>query len=107
MYNIKDYLIITLQRFDAEASQINNSVIIFESSLNLKNYLDFELFNGESYFFLKGTRNHIGNFNSGHYYCFIKIESDWYQFNDCNVEKVLKMEFSSDSAYVLIYQKEY
>jgi len=51
LYNIKDYLIITLQRFDAEASQINNSVVTFESSLNLKNYLDFELFNGESYFF--------------------------------------------------------
>ena len=33
LYNIKDYLIITLQRFNAEASQINNSVITFESIL--------------------------------------------------------------------------
>ena len=45
----------------------------------------------------------MGNLNSGHYYCFIKIESDLAQFIDCNVKKVSKMEFSTDSAYVLIY----
>ena len=50
--------------------------------MNLNNYLDFQLFNWESCFFLMGTINHIGNLNSGHYYCFIKIEGEWYKFDD-------------------------
>ena len=51
LYNVNDYLIITLQRFDADTSKINNSLVTFESSLNLNNYLDLELYNGESCFF--------------------------------------------------------
>ena len=54
---------------------------------------------------MKGTINHIGNLNSGHYYYFINFENELYKFNDCNVEKISKMKYSNDSAYVLIYQK--
>ena len=100
LYNVNEYLIITLQRFDAETSKINNCLVTFESSLNLKNYLDLELYKGESCFVFKGAINHIG-----HYYCFIKIENEWYKFNDCNVEKISELEYRNDSAYVLIYQK--
>ena len=63
LYNVNEYLIITLQRFDAETSKINNCLVTFESSLNLKNYLDLELYKGESCFVLKGTINHVGNLN--------------------------------------------
>ena len=76
LYNVNEYLIITLQRFDAETSKINNCLVTFESSLNLKNYLDLELYKGESCFVLKRTINHVGNLNFGHYYCFIKIENE-------------------------------
>ena len=105
LYNINDYLTITLQRFYTETSKINNSLITFESRLNLKNYLYFDLFKGKGNFFLKGTINNIGNLYYGHYYCFIKIQSEWFKFNDCNVEKISKMEFSSNSAYVLFIKK--
>ena len=105
LYNVNDYLIITLQRFDTKKCKINTCLISFESDLNIKNYLDYDLFEGNSKFLLKGTINHIGNINSGHYYCFIKISGAWFKFNDCNVEKISNMEFSSDSAYVLIYEK--
>ena len=74
--------------------------------MNLKDYFDEQLFKGKSNFILKGTINHFGKLNSGHYFCFIKIENEWFKFNDCNVEKISQMDFSSDSAYVLIYEKE-
>ena len=106
LYNVNDYLIITLQRYDIETSKINNSLITFESILTLKDYFDGGLFEEKSDFILKTTINHIGKLNSGHYFCFIKIESDWFKFNDCNVEKISEMDFSIDSAYVLIYEKE-
>ena len=64
------------------------------------------LFEEKSNFILKGTINHIGKLNSGHYFCFIKIENEWFKFIDCNVEKISEMDFSSDSAYVLTYEKE-
>lgn len=106
LYNVNDYFIITLQRYDSETSKINNSLITFEPILNLKDYFDEQLFKGKSNFILKGTINHFGKLNSGHYFCFIKIENEWFKFNDCNVEKISQMDFSSDSAYVLIYEKE-
>ena len=106
LYNVNDYLIITLQRYDSGTAKINNSFITFDSILCINDYLDTDLFKGKSNFILKGTINHIGNVNSGHYFCFIKIGRDWLKFNDCNVEKISEMNFTSDSAYVLIYEKE-
>ena len=55
LYNVNEYLIITLQRFDAETSKINNCLVTFESSLNLKNYLDLELYRRKLFLF---ERNH-------------------------------------------------
>ena len=74
--------------------------------MNLNDYLENDLFKEKHNYLLKGTINHIGNLNSGHYFCFIKIENEWFKFNDCNVEKISEMDFNSDSAYVLIYEKE-
>ena len=54
---------------------------------------------------MKGDIDLIRNLNSGHYYYFMKIGNKWHKFNDCNIEIIPKMEFSNDSAYVLIYQK--
>ena len=74
--------------------------------MNLKDYFDEQLFNGKNNFILKGTINHFGMLNSGHYFCFSKIENERFKFNDCNVEKISQMEYNSDSAYFLIYKKE-
>ena len=106
LYNVNDYLIITLQRNDIETSKINNSLITFDTILNINDYFDTDLFEGKSNFILKGTINHIGKLTFRHYFCFIIIEGGWFKFNDSNVEKISEMDFSSDSAYVLIYEKE-
>jgi len=105
-YNVNDYFIITLQRYENDSLQINNSEVSFESSLNLGSYLDSNLFKGKGDFSLKATIHHIGNINSGHYFCIIKIEDEWFKFSDCNVEKISEMKFYSDSVYVLVYEKE-
>ena len=105
-YNVNDYFIITLQRYENDSLQINNSEVSFESSLNLGSYLDSNLFKGKGDFSLKATIHHIGNINSGHYFCFIKIVDEWFKFSDCNVEKISEMKFYSDSVYVLVYEKE-
>ena len=39
LYNVNDYFIITLQRYDSETSKINNSLITLEPILNLKDRL--------------------------------------------------------------------
>ena len=56
--------------------------------MNIKDYFDTDLFKGKNNFILKGTINNIGKLTSGHYFCFIKIEDEWYKFDDCNVEKI-------------------
>ena len=106
LYNVNDYFIITLQRYENDSLQINNSEVSFESSLNLGSYLDSNLFKGKGDFSLKVTIHYIENINSGHYFCFIKIEDEWFKFSDCNVEKISEMKFYSDSVYVLVYEKE-
>ncbi len=64
LYNVNDYIIITLQRNDIETSKINNSLITFDPILNIKYYVDVDLFEGKSNFILKGTINHIGKLTS-------------------------------------------
>jgi ubiquitin C-terminal hydrolase len=31
---------------------------------------------------------HSGSINSGHYYCFLKLENQWYKFNDKVVSEI-------------------
>lgn len=64
---------------------------------------------------LKAIINHIGNASFGHYTTFIKIDGDWFGFNDSQVSKieeenVLKFaksggKNSSNNCYCLFYQR--
>ena len=44
-----------------------------------------------------------GNF--GHYYSFIKIRNNWYEFNDSIVRKIDKLDMNNNEICVLLYKK--
>ena len=50
--------------------------------------------------------NHKGNINSGHYFSYVNIKGDWYEFNDNFCGPINTMKYVSSTAYVLIYEKE-
>jgi ubiquitin C-terminal hydrolase len=44
--------------------------------------------------------------NFGHYYAFINIEKEWFEFNDSSCFPCEKFNKSSQTAYILVYQRE-
>ena len=49
--------------------------------------------------------HHIGDYDSGHYFADIQINSYWYRFNDSVVERLDNLEINSDTVCILIYLK--
>ena len=41
----------------------------------------------------------------GHYFSTIKIDSNWYEFNDSFVRKIPKLDLSNKSVFALFYTK--
>ena len=74
--------------------------------LNLKNFIDKDCGNrtGSSYV-LYGIANHTGTIDFGHYYAYIKIGANWFEFNDSIVKQMGKIENVSSNAYVLFYRR--
>nr|CAB3267553.1 ubiquitin carboxyl-terminal hydrolase 31-like [Phallusia mammillata] len=63
---------------------------------------------GEEYLYdLYAVCNHFGNLNSGHYTacCSNPLNGKWYQFDDSNTEVIAEQDLSSQSAYILFYQR--
>ena len=54
---------------------------------------------------LFGIINHVGNLNYGHYYSYIKLENEWYEFNDSNVFKINNLTYYSSTVCALFYEK--
>lgn len=50
--------------------------------------------------------NHSGNCNSGHYYNYSKIQSEWYVFNDSQIGILSKQNFNTPDNYVLFYKSK-
>ena len=83
----------------------NNSKVQFEETLDMRNYIDEEIFDGKSTFYrLWGIVCHKGNLNGGHYYCFVKINGKWICFDDVNVNEK-DPDFNSSEVYSLFYTR--
>ena len=102
---VGNYLIISIQRIDRILNIKNVSYIIFEDSLNIKNFFDSDSNEDNMNFSLIGGIYHQGTMEFGHYYSIIKIQDNWVEFNDNYITKVKNMEFSSNSICALIYEK--
>ncbi len=87
--NLPQILIISINRV-LNNERINNNQISFEESLDLKNCIDLDLFNDNN----KKTSYHLYAVNmcthflkSSHYFCYIKIENNWFLFDDNKTPK--------------------
>lgn len=102
------FLIIRIKRFITENNRnikINKSIDIPEF-LNIEKYIHrYNIKRSKSYIYeLISAVQHIGSVNSGHYFCYAKKDSVWYEFNDSTVSKFANTPDLSKS-YVLIYKK--
>ena len=94
-----------MQRFDSLLSVKNESLIIYDELIDLKPYSDTPKTGINLEYRLIGTIHHNGNLQYGHYYSNIKIENEWYEFNDSLVTKINSFVGRSSNVCVLFYQK--
>ena len=96
----------SLQRYDYRKDVKNNSKIKFKDKIDLEDFIDKGCCgNYSTKYNLIGIVNHIGNINFGHYYSFINIENEWFEFNDSSCFSFTKLNTSSETAYILIYER--
>ena len=103
--HLPDILIISLQRYNMKKNTKNDIPVDFVPNLNLNKFADKELCNFQKYKLIN-VINHKGNINSGHYFSYVNIKGDWYEFNDNFCGPINTMKYVSSTAYVLIYEKE-
>ncbi len=89
-------LIFVLKRYNNDGSKKQTEVDI-PMSLNL--FVD-QVTNRYS---LTGVVCHVGTYNKGHYYSDIKIDKDWYQFDDELINIYSDYKPSSTKSYILYY----
>ena len=76
LYNINNYLVISIQRYNSETQEFNNLLLEFDKDIELKNFIDIDIFKGKTEYNLKATLNHILSMEFGHYFCYIKINDE-------------------------------
>ena len=102
---IPEILIISLQRYDDNNK--NDEIIEFNENLDLREYIYNKLIDSNNTLYeLLSIIYHEGDINFGHYYSYIKINNEWYEFNDGNVKKKNKIELESNKIYILYYKRK-
>ena len=74
----------------------------------MKDYIDNDFVSIKaSLYNLYAVINHMGDFDFGHYYSYIKFSDKncWYEFNDTNISKIGVNLLEIKNAYILIYIK--
>ena len=105
---LPEILIVTLQRINPLNKTKNFSILTFEESLNLDNYVDREWwYTKKAIYDLFGVINHIGSIEFWHYYSFIKLfnKGMWYEFNDMKVNILDDKIINFNDAYTLFYKR--
>ena len=105
--SLPNILIISFDR-GIEGKTLISSTISFDNILELKNYIDDDLYDlklGTTYeLFAINIRQGITK-SSGHCYSYVKVENDWICFNDSSTNYE-KPRFSSSSVVGLYYVKK-
>ena len=68
-------------------------------------YSDGHLKDNDLKYKLIGTIHHNGTLQYGHYYSIIKINNDWYEFNDSFINKIIDLNYNSSNVCILFYKK--
>ena len=87
---LNDIIIFTLLRLDPYLSIKKEAIVYFQDIIDLKEYYDNESILKDLKYQLFGIINHVGSINYGHYYSIIKLDNNWYEFNDSNIKKIRK-----------------
>ena len=98
-------LIITISRAEV-GEKLKTKKLVIPKEINLSEYIDKDLINKRNFKYkLFAINEKEGNSKSnGHYYCFIKIDDDWYLFDDEYVTKKTP-NFTSRNAVGLFYKE--
>ena len=102
---LNDFIIFSIQRFDPKLSIKNNIRINFEEIIDLNEFCDCNEDNTSTQFKLFALINHIGSINYGQYYSLIKLEDEWYEFNDSNTIKLNNIENYSTNVCIFSIKK--
>ena len=95
----------SLQRLNRKKKK-NKVEIDFDEQLNLSSFIDKDCYNNNNYKYnLYAVANHHGKIETGHYYAYIKIRENWFEFNDSKVKKIKNIENSFTEAYILFYKR--
>ena len=103
---LPNILIISLQRINPKNGMKNEASVKFYEGLDLSEIIDTEIQRTNSTKYkLFAISNHIGNINSGHYYSQIKIDNNWYCFEDSKVYKIgPQIDMNTNEVYTLFYK---
>ena len=82
--NLPEILIISINRV-LNNEKINNTKLLFKESLDLKNYIDYDLFqdnNKKTSYHLYAINECVHSSRFSHYKCYIKLDNKWFIFDD-------------------------
>ena len=103
---LPNILIISLQRINPKNGMKNEALVKFYEGIDFSEIIDTEIQRTNSTKYnLFAISNHIGNINSGHYYSQIKINNNWYCFEDSKVYKIgPQIDMNTKEVYTLFYK---
>jgi ubiquitin C-terminal hydrolase len=99
IYTLPQRLIVVLKRYSE--NEYHCKVDYPNKSMNVRNPVDSSIYK----YSLGSVIHHQGGTKRGHYYTNVKINNNWYLFDDCDVYLNEKIRFNDPSAYVLVYCK--
>ena len=89
------------------ATKLNNMVEYPINDFNINKYMsDFSSKLGNYTYDLYAVSNHIGNMNGGHYFAFVKSQTNnkWYCADDDNITEMEESDVLTQNAYMLFYK---
>ena len=101
---IKNKLFFSFQRID-RISKSNNKLIVKYDIINLNEYYDINISEINNKYHLIGLIYHLGTLENGHYKCDIKLDNQWFNFNDNYISKINNIDMNSDKVCVLVYKR--
>lgn len=104
IYHAPNTLIIHLLRFKKfglYSEKISNPVD-FPLHLDLAGYTIST--KADTNFELYAIVNHYGSMGIGHYTAYVKVNEDWYEFDDSKVRRINRKSLISAAAYILFYR---
>lgn len=110
LWNIPNYLIIHLKRFDNNGKKNTNFVDFPLEDLDITKYVSQWRKDKNNYIYsLYAINYHSGTSKSGHYWSSCKnLDNNWYLFNDGNVSKYnSKKHIITQDAYILFYYRKF